>query len=888
MNESRTKTTVAVRTSQPVTLATDFDNSDLPPHLLPVVEGQWAIWCLAGLRGAGFPADQVLKLAASECAATADELIRAEEEVGVAADALRASLDNDLDTLRRDGLWHDKSKRGLLLDALHQLKTDRVPERLDYSTATATALSRYRDNRARLDSLSSINGEMFEAASKNLSQTIYEMASSKQLQEAIVWQNHHAWQSAVKGLLRNPPNTVARTSKRRQQEELIASYLQRYCVKNDTIGFFGPVGWARFVPAGEPLTLRPGSGLLAARNVYFEGWAIDTLAATLAKDKAIRPWLAPRRMPFVHVEQEIMILPGSSSVRLQPLRLTPDQAVILQACDGQRPAKLLAADLIGAGVLGVKSEEEIYRILDMFCNWGVVVWTLEVPLQLRAEQTLRQLIEGIGEQRLRQLGLNALGELEAARDCVAAAAGDPEKLDRELNTLEEKFSRLTGASATRGAGQVYAARMLVYEDCRRDIEVEIGKEVLIALAPGLSLLLTSVRWLTYEVARMYRKAFRSIYAGLVAKSGSKVVSASDFWIKCDPIFHKDDMRIADQVIPTFQSMWANVLSLPAGARRVNFTYEQLRSRVETTFRAPCPGWSLARHASPDVMIAACGPEAIRRGDFHLVLGEVHLGVNSLMSSLFVGQHPKPEEIHKAFTADFTQPRLSPVPTKNWHHLTTRTHCEFIVPTDYQLMVSVDACGVTPSRALPISSLVVEDCDGQLMLRTRDNRLRFEIVEGLGQILSYLVLHSFSILPLMQHSPRITVDRLTISRETWQFPPAEISFAYEADEAKRFLGARRWVREFDLPRFVFIKSPVEEKPFYVDFDSPILVNLLARIIRRTKESNNPESLITVSEMLPAHGELWLLDAEQQLYTSELRLVTVDRQPFGSNGTLSGNP
>jgi hypothetical protein len=25
---------------------------------------------------------------------------------------------------------------------------------------------------------------------------------------------------------------------------VIANYLQRYCLKNDTIGFYGPVGWA--------------------------------------------------------------------------------------------------------------------------------------------------------------------------------------------------------------------------------------------------------------------------------------------------------------------------------------------------------------------------------------------------------------------------------------------------------------------------------------------------------------------------------------------------------------------------------------------------------------------------------------------------------------------
>src|SRR6185436_16619205 len=40
---------------------------------------------------------------------------------------------------------------------------------------------------------------------------------------------------------------AARLSRRDQREALVAFFAQRYCAKNETIGFFGPVGWARFV-----------------------------------------------------------------------------------------------------------------------------------------------------------------------------------------------------------------------------------------------------------------------------------------------------------------------------------------------------------------------------------------------------------------------------------------------------------------------------------------------------------------------------------------------------------------------------------------------------------------------------------------------------------------
>ena len=114
----------------------------------------------------------------------------------------------------------------------------------------------------------------------------------------------------------------------------------------------------------------------------------------------------------------------------------------------------------------------------------------------------------------------------------------------------------------------------------------------------------------------------------------------------------------------------------------------------------------------------------------------------------------------------------------------------------------------------------------------------------------------------------------ICRETWRFAPQEIGFAYEEDEASRFLAARHWMRKFGLPRFVFIKSPVERKPFYVDMDSPVYVNIFAKLIRRTSESSFSNQTVTVVEMLPTHDQAWLIDAKGNHHTSEFRMVMVD--------------
>ena len=78
----------------------------------------------------------------------------------------------------------------------------------------------------------------------------------------------------------------------------------------------------------------------------------------------------------------------------------------------------------------------------------------------------------------------------------------------------------------------------------------------------------------------------------------------------------------------------------------------------------------------------------------------------------------------------------------------------------------------------------------------------------------------------------------------------------------------------MPRFVFFKAPVEPKPCYLDFESPILVDIFCKMVRRTQEAESQDRIIEVSEMLPRPDQTWLTDAENNHYSSEFRLVALD--------------
>jgi hypothetical protein len=123
-----------------------------------------------------------------------------------------------------------------------------------------------------------------------------------------------------------------------------------------------------------------------------------------------------------------------------------------------------------------------------------------------------------------------------------------------------------------------------------------------------------------------------------------------------------------------------------------------------------------------------------------------------------------------------------------------------------------------------------------------------------------------------HRPRITIDKLVLSREQWTFQVADSAWAFVKDEQERYYLARRWRQDHQLPERVFYRVPVELKPSAADFRSIVLVNLLAKHIRQTHAAGHAQ--YTVTEMLPDLDQLWLTDRHGQHYSSELRFVAYD--------------
>jgi hypothetical protein len=155
---------------------------------------------------------------------------------------------------------------------------------------------------------------------------------------------------------------------------------------------------------------------------------------------------------------------------------------------------------------------------------------------------------------------------------------------------------------------------------------------------------------------------------------------------------------------------------------------------------------------------------------------------------------------------------------------------------------------------------------------------------MGEMLSGAALNAFKPVAKGTHGPRIAIDRLVLTRESWTFPAAEVAWAAVRSEADRFLGARRWRLRHGLPERAFYTVPVEDKPTFVDFGSLAYVNILAKSIRRSAAEENGS--VSLTEMLPDQSQLWLEDQDAHRYTCELRLLAVDQAEAGLKGDRAG--
>lgn len=728
-------------------------------------------------------------------------------------------------------------------------------------TASGPATGGSRDDR---DALARYEGE-FTDATVRLHDAVESIAEDGHFREAVTWQNPAFLRTCVD---RRPASGV-RNNRTRRRETAIASYLQRYTTKNDSIGYFGPVGWASWLPSGPAAQVRPGERLLSRRTVYFESWAMDAVAAAFAARPELAHALPPRVIPANHLDGETVHLPVGP-----PVALNPHEAALLRLCDGVRTVREVS--VAHAGTWSAESEQEVLGVLRGLEARGVVLLDMAGPIDAFPERLLRRRLLA-ADPVARDAALRDLDRLLARRETLAAAAGDPVAVGSALDELNQEFERITGVDRTRLHGQTYAGRTIVYEDTVRDVEVGLGPALLERLGPPLTLVLDSARWLASRVEQDCAVLFEGYYERRRRRTGSDQVPLAALLALATRDFYTATRipPVAGPARAELRRRWARVLAVPPGLRRYQVRSADIADAVAQEFGCTPPSWVGGLTHSPDLMVTAASAQALAAGDCRFVLGELHTAFNSVESRAVVEQSPDRTHLLAMAEAVGRGRRVMLMAPRAWGSVTARTSPPSALLSaqfTYWAVGGDDVCDL-PSAPMPVAALTVGRGPDGLVVTCGAGGLVLPLAEVLGDYLSGAVVNTFGVLPTAPHTPRVTIDDLVVARETWRMPARRLNWVFQLDERRRYLQMRAWLRRHGIPRHAFYSVSVETKPAFVDFTSIPLVNALAGVVRRMAEEA-PDDDITLSEMLPDTRHAWLPGPDGKPHTCELRFVVTE--------------
>jgi hypothetical protein len=674
------------------------------------------------------------------------------------------------------------------------------------------------------------------------------IALDERIAEAIAWQNEpmaRTWLLAYRRALRAGQDGLRR---RAERELKLVHYAQRYCAKNETIGFFGPVSWAVLgtgdaVPVldGSPLTRRAGI-------VCVEVSLVQAVLGQYAADERLRARLPLRRNPAASVLGSTLRLPPGRKIALSAAQMAAWAEI-----DGTRSADELAA---GDGLRRAAAESLV--------TLGAVLAGPDVPLDGEPERVLTGVADRLPDPEAGRLR-TALKELAAGK-AELLSASSAEDVAAAQQRLATALTPVLPDVREHGTGRLFG-RGLAYLETRSAAVLRLPGACVQDLGRPLALVLDSAAWLTREVGECFEERAMQAYRRLAA-AGPVRLDALLFALAGE--LEGAPGSGVHEVVDDFQQRWRAVIG-DVSARRVELRGDDIASMVGALFPARAPGWAASVQHSPDVLMRK-DPAS---GALTWVLGELHLACNTLENRIAFATHSYDTPAMLDLTAlDMRAGRVVTLFSRRSDQVTARSAPPLAshLPGQYRYWCFSADRTPPPADASEQASTEFEVVRSGGGLVARGPDWEAPLTELLGDLLSALVGNRFRLLAPAEHTPRVAIDRLVIARERWRFDAAGLTGGH-SDPVLAAEHAARGMLAAGAPRHVFVLSPAERKPVYIDLESPLFRRLLVHLARRAARAGQP---IDVTEMLPEPAALWVETAEGPL-TSEIRLAAAQREP-----------
>ncbi|WP_338865468.1 lantibiotic dehydratase [Myxococcus stipitatus] len=752
---------------------------------------RWTLGDVFVLRHAGFPFDWLESLGVSD--EVVEEAKRLLEDERALVDAVRAQGDDAGSRALQEAL-----ERGL-----------RPTLKSQHGADLRESLARYL---ARRESLQACYGHERLA----LRSRLRERAADPGIQEAVFLSSPAMFDNVWARYLRGDERKD--TSDSRRVERQVYTYLQRFCAKNETTSFFGPISYGERTNE-DSFDVRTVPSEDTGRRTFFSFWAVTELARAVGRERSVRAHLPLRLNPLFTVS------PGRAACDALKLEVPlPESAERLLAVLKEHPTPAAAAKVLGVPV------EEVERSALPLVKGVLLLWGLSFrPNDFATFESVRDCVAALPELDARTRWLERLDTL--ARLKAEFESADLSRRRVLLLELEAHFTQATGKPARRGEGQVYADRLILYEEASSPFRLRFGRR----FTEELEAALTGPLELSAAYGEQVQRGFREQVRDALGE-GSAPLDLLDYAVRLRP----------DQVSGSRFSPVPPVLLDEDGARHRALPVDFLGTST--------PG---GRYALPDVCLAAKKEGA----GFEVMLARVHhhLLLRSWLSAFFPSRERYSAVASRWLEEDPAAKGLVGLSIR-------RRNKGFYVFPGRRLVYSVsDVLDVEEGALTPGDVKVLPTPQGPALVDAHGTRLHlylplddFSSYPPFAALAHPQVLHA----PLRtkgSHLPRLSVGGAVYQRERWELSSARLARASGFD---LFLATQRERNERGWPRFVFMRSSKERKPYLIDTASPFALDLLSHLSREAER-------LSVEEMYPAPEQLWLRDTRGR-YTCELRM------------------
>ncbi|HEV8335453.1 MAG TPA: lantibiotic dehydratase [Candidatus Polarisedimenticolia bacterium] len=668
----------------------------------------------------------------------------------------------------------------------------------------------------------------------------------------------------------------------------LAAYVTRMAAKTSPNGLFCSVALARFEGRSTSIEGLPG---ISHVDVLLSLAEARKVSACLAADPAVEPAILPRPNPTLREKDGSWTFWKPASPRnptdeeiLSRVKDQPVLRLFLEEARGgiHTPAGLLRA----VAARGGRDSEELRPFYRTLVERGILIAEIEIPYSSR--RRLRELAASA-----RQAGAHA-GWIERVERIEDAVDEIPRLAWVARREAMERIVKEVGALPR---NRPFKADELFRVDSASSLAIRLPERIIEDLRGPLRVF---VRLLAgnYPEALQHRSLvsrflknhpadtdveFLELYGGFAEKDEPLVRPAEFSGPGTEASVGEGESETLSAKRRTWE-WFVRMAEESAPGATVELSEATLRSLVGDF---PEPRWA----TGVLFQIAARSPGDLDEGRYELALNGLFNGIGLALARfahLLGGgragaDNPVVAELRRAWS---TMERPGTLLAELTFNHEARTANAGLRPVLFTHEIELPGDKTSPGvQAIPLTDLVIryDTAADRLVLRSVSRGVEVIPVLSSGVSPSGIVSELVHLgrqgwqtvgyvpgfhAPQVSRWPRYVCGKLVLFRARWTFRAGEVPPLARGkvllSDAEFFFETAGWRARHGLPRHVFAHTAAEPKPFYVDLESPLSVDLLRRALASVPGGS--EVVLFVTEMLPGPDHLWVRD-ERGGYATE---------------------